>query len=96
MRQIIRASDRAWMRLSIIMLMLSVSLPVVIVFRWPKFLRIFGLFSVVGSPGYLLLFIWEFLRYGKNKKVLVSALILAVATVVAWFSCVLWAYGKLQ
>jgi len=95
-RRLIPRSDRVLVKLSLWTLIASASLPLVIVFEWPRPLRVFGIFGLFAAPGYLLLALWQLVRYGSGWRSVVASVILAVATLIAWATIYFYVGGELH
>ena len=95
-RQLIPQSDRVLVKLSWWTLLASVSPPVVIILKWPHLLRVVGAFGLFAAPVYVLLAIWQLIRYKSRWRTALASAILALATLIAWSTIYLYASGKLQ
>jgi len=95
-RRLIPQSDRVLVNLSWWTLLASVLLPVVVHLNWPHLLRAVGAFGLFAAPVYLLLAIWQLIRYKSGWRTALASVIFALATLIAWGTIYLYAGGELE
>jgi len=78
------ASERVLLKLAFIMLGLAASFPVVLFSDWPRILRLPGALAALGSPAYMLLAVWELVRYQRAWRVWMAFSLLALSTLIVW------------
>jgi hypothetical protein len=83
-------------RSSIIFFGLASMLPAAILLGWPNYFCGVGTLALLGSPVFLILAVWEAVRYGRSWRVLVAGALSLVATIIGWSTIVLFACGKLS
>jgi hypothetical protein len=96
MKRLVPSSDRVLFKLSIWMFVLSATLPLVILLHWPTVFRVVGVFGLLGCPAYLLLAVWQMLRYERSWRTIAAVVLLAVATVMAWSTTILYVTVELH
>ena len=87
--------ERRLLMLAIITLVASITFPVGILFHGSPLLGLFGVFGLFAGPTYLFLALWEYFRYRKTRKILSAAFLLALATLVAWGTAILYLFRRI-
>ena len=82
--------------MSLVALCLTLTLPGVILLQWSAGFRLPGAIGALMSPIYLLLAMWELVRYQRGWRVLLALAVAAVATSVAWGTMIAYGFGELH
>jgi hypothetical protein len=95
LQRLIPASDRLFLKHAIVMLVLSISLPLVLALGCPKVLRLPGVIAMMGSPVYLLVTLIELVRYQRGWRVWLAFSLHALAFAIVWATTILYATGRM-
>jgi hypothetical protein len=93
---IVTRSDKFLLAMSCLNLLLAMVLVVGIALLpgiWRKASGFLGVISLAGNPTFLVISLWESVRYGRNWRTMMAVVLSLIGTILAWGVTVMYALG---